>query len=57
MIDNKALWDALKSVDRLLSCAETTSELLSIEKKLYFEIRCIAAALYKDKIVALAKHD
>lgn len=57
LIDNKALWGVLRSVDRLLSCADTESEVLSVEKKLHFEIRCIAAAIHKEKVIEHIKRD
>jgi hypothetical protein len=51
LIDNKAIWDVLVSVNKLFARADTSSEVLSVEKKLHYEIRCIAAAFYGDKFI------
>ena len=56
-IDNEAFWDILKSANKLLSCADTESELLSIEKALCYEIRCITAAAYENGIIGHMKCD
>lgn len=47
--DSKTFWDILKSVNKLLSYADTKSEVLGIEKALCFEIRCVAAA-YENEV-------
>jgi hypothetical protein len=51
LIESEAFWDVLKSANKLLSRTSTKEELLSTEKALCLEIRCIAAALCESKTI------